>query len=203
MTAAPKDVLVIDSGGANLASVQAAFARLGASVRVSADAAQIRAADRVVLPGVGAAGPAMARLRRLGLDTVIRELEQPVLGICIGMQILYTHSEEDDTWCLGIVPGAVQALDRAACGRVPHMGWNRVVARGDADLLEGIAPGAHAYFVHGYAAGAEGGEVVAECEYGAPFAAVVAQRNFHGVQFHPERSGTVGARVLRNWLALA
>jgi glutamine amidotransferase len=203
VTARRKHVVVVDSGGANLASVQAAFARLGVAVHVSGSAAEIRAADRVVLPGVGAAGPAMARLRALGLDRVIPALEQPVLGICIGMQLLYAHSEEGDTACLGVLPGTVRALDRARCGRVPHMGWNRIAARGETALLDGIAPGEHAYFVHGYAAGADGDEVVAACDYGMPFAAAVARRNFHGVQFHPERSGAVGARVLRNWLALA
>jgi imidazole glycerol-phosphate synthase subunit HisH len=199
----PREVVIVDSGGANLASVRAAFERLGASVHVSGDAAEIRAAERVVLPGVGAARPAMQRLAALGLDAVIPALEQPVLGICIGMQLFYEASEEGATACLGVLPGRVRALDRAACGRVPHMGWNRVVPRRASPLLDGIEPGEHAYFVHGYATDDGGDDVVASCDYGAPFAAIVSRRNFHGVQFHPERSATFGSRLLRNWLALA
>ena len=197
-----RDVVVVDSGGANLASIGAAFERAGATVRVTADPDEIRAADRVVLPGVGAAGPAMARVRARGLDAVLPRLTQPVLGICVGMQLLYERSDEGDTPCLGVLRGDVAALPRSAGVRVPHIGWNRVVACGDAPLCAGLGDDAYAYFVHSYAAPADA-QAVASCTHGAAFAAAVSHRNFHGVQFHPERSGAVGARVLANWLALA
>lgn len=197
-----REVVVVDSGGANLASVGAAFERAGATVRVSADPDAIRSADRVVLPGVGAAGPAMARVRALGLEQVLAGLAQPVLGICVGMQLLYERSDEGDTPCLGVLPGRVARLPRAAGVRVPHIGWNRVLARDDAPLCAGLGDDAYAYFVHGYAAPADA-RAVASCRHGAAFAAAVSHRNYHGVQFHPERSGAVGARVLANWLALA
>jgi len=193
---------IVDAGGANLASVCAAFERLGATPLVTSDPAVIASAERVVLPGVGAAAPAMARLVERGLADTIVSLRQPVLGICIGMQVLYEASDEGDVRCLGVLPGRVRALARERCGRVPHMGWNRLEPRGDSPLLEGLDASAYAYFVHSYAA-AEDARTVAGCRYGDTFAAVVSERNFHAVQFHPERSGAVGARVLANWLALA
>lgn len=196
------DVVLVDAGGSNIASVQAAFERLGVRSQMSADPARIRAASHVVLPGVGAARPGMKRLVDAGLDTLIAELEQPVLGVCLGMQLLFESSDESDTACLGIVPGRVRRFDEAESGRVPHMGWNRLQVRSRSALLEGIDDGAYAYFVHSYAAPL-GAATIAGCSYGREFSAIVSQRNFHGAQFHPERSSAVGSRLLSNFLGLA
>ncbi|MGH8072871.1 MAG: imidazole glycerol phosphate synthase subunit HisH [Lysobacter sp.] len=194
-------VVLVDAGGANLGSVRYALERLGAQVRVSADAAEIEAADRVILPGVGAAGPAMARLRDLGLVEPLRELRQPLLGICLGMQLLYEASDEGDVECLGILPGRVSRLAAAAPPvRVPHMGWNRLHIEQEEPLLHGIADGSRAYFVHSYAAPVNG-VTRASCDHGAAFAAVVRSGNYSGAQFHPERSAAVGARLLENFLS--
>lgn len=194
-------VVLVDSGGANLGSVRAAFARLGVSAPVSGDAATIRAASHVVLPGVGAAAPAMARLRALGLDAVLPTLTQPVLGICLGMQLLFERSEEGDTACLGVLPGVLRRFDPARCGRVPHMGWNGLERRCASPLLDALDATPYAYFVHSYAAPLSE-HTVASCDYGGPFAAIVSRGNFHGAQFHPERSAATGARLLQNFLAL-
>jgi glutamine amidotransferase len=192
-------IVVVDSGGANLASLQYALERLGASAVVSSDAATITAAERVLLPGVGAAADAMRRLAAAGLDRVIPQLTQPLLGICLGMQLLFTHSEEGDTACLGILAGQVERLWPAAGRPVPHMGWNTLQRRADDPLLAGIGPDDRVYFVHSYAAPV-GADTRAAVEYGAPLSAMVRHGNFCGVQFHPERSGAVGARLLRNFL---
>ncbi|MBV6416490.1 MAG: Imidazole glycerol phosphate synthase subunit HisH [Steroidobacteraceae bacterium] len=202
MTRAAIDVVIVDSGGANLASLAFALDRLGARSQVSADPEAIRRAPRVLLPGVGSAGDAMARLQRTGLDDVLPTLSQPVLGICLGMQLLYEHSEEGGARCLGIVPAAVQRLAASPGRPVPHMGWNRVRARQDHPLLAGIESGTHLYFVHSYAAPVTA-ESVALTDYGDDLTAVVARDNFVGTQFHPERSGSAGARILQNFLRLA
>jgi imidazole glycerol-phosphate synthase subunit HisH len=195
------DVVLVDAGGSNIGSVQAALRRLGVSAGVSADAERIRAASHVILPGVGAAKPGMQRLRNSGLDVLIPQLTQPVLGVCLGMQLLFESSEEADTRCLGVVPGRVARFFESECGRVPHMGWNRLTRMSDSPLLDGIADGDYAYFVHSYAAPL-GQATVASCTYGQPFTAVLTWRNFHGAQFHPERSAAVGARLLSNFLEM-
>ena len=195
------DAAIIDSGGANLASLQFAFERLGAKTRVTADAREIAAAPRVVLPGVGSAADAMERLRRSAIDTLLPTLTQPVLGICLGMQLLFERSEEGSTPCLGILPGQVRRLTAAAGRPVPHMGWNRLEDWKADPLLAGLAPGTYFYFVHGY--GVPVCELtVAPVEYGGTLSAVVRQGNFWGVQFHPERSAASGARLLGNFLSL-
>lgn len=195
------DVVMLDSGGSNLASVQFAFERLGVAAALSRDPERIRRASHVVLPGVGAAGPGMARLRAAGLDRLIPTLTQPVLGVCLGMQLLFQSSAEGDTACLGILAGRLERFDGARCGRVPHMGWNRIDGVRDSPLLAGLGADAFAYFVHSYAAPLTAA-TVATCDYGGAFAAVVSERNFHGAQFHPERSALVGARLLANFLEL-
>jgi imidazole glycerol-phosphate synthase subunit HisH len=197
----PGPVVIVDSGGANLASLRFALARLGADSLVSADPRLLTAAPRVLLPGVGAAGAAMARLQAAGLAAPIRALRQPLLAICLGMQLLYAHSEEDDTQGLGILSGRVSRLAPVPGRPVPHMGWNTCRPLRPDPLLEGIAAGEYFYFVHSYAAPLDA-YTTAATEYGAELSAVVSHGNFHGVQFHPERSGAAGARLLRNFLAL-
>jgi glutamine amidotransferase len=192
-------LVVVDAGGANLGSVMIALARLGVDAPLVREVADIEAADRVLLPGVGAAGPVMQRLRELGLVECLRALRKPLLGICVGMQVLYERSEEDDVACLGLLPGTVRKLRGARGIRVPHMGWNALEAERASPLLEGVANGAHAYFVHGYAAAADE-NCVASVEHGDQFAALVQRGNVAGAQFHPERSADIGAQLLRNFL---
>jgi glutamine amidotransferase len=192
---------VIVASGANIASLQFALQRLDAEASVSADPDEIRAASHVILPGVGAAAVAMSRLRQSGLDTVIPALRQPVLGICLGMQLLYESSQEGDVACLGVIPGAAARFEEAAGRPVPHMGWNTLEIRRPSPLLAGLTDGDYAYFVHSYALEV-GAATVASTHYGAHFSACVQWRNFYGAQFHPERSAAVGARLLENFLAI-
>lgn len=196
-----RQVAIVASGGANIASLQFALQRLQIDSAVTANGAQIRAASHVILPGVGAAGDAMSRLRHSGLDALIPTLEQPVLGICLGMQLLYEASQEGDARCLGIIPGHALRFPPAADRPVPHMGWNTLDIRRPCALLEGLAGGDYCYFVHSYALDVSEA-TVASTNYGMPFSACVQWRNFCGAQFHPERSGAAGARVLQNFLAL-
>jgi imidazole glycerol-phosphate synthase subunit HisH len=201
-----RDVVVIDSGGANLASLLFALQRLGEKAEVSTDAARIRAATHVLLPGVGAAHDAMTRLRASRLDTVIPTLTQPLLGICLGMQLLFEASEEAPSGAratrgLGVVPGTVTRMPAAAGLPVPHMGWNQLQPLGADPLFDGIGAGEYVYFVHSYAAPVVP-DTLATSEYGGHFSAAVRRGNFRGVQFHPERSATVGARLLANFIAL-
>ncbi len=194
-------VAIVDSGGANIASLRFALERLGATALVSRDPDALRRAPRVILPGVGAAGDAMRRLSESGLAGVIPALRQPVLGICLGMQLLFEASEEGPAQGLGVLPGRVRRLLPAPGTPVPHMGWSRLrVLRGD-PLLQGIASQDYFYFVHGYAADPDA-RTLATVEHGAALAAVVRRDNFWGTQFHPERSGPAGARVLRNFIDL-
>jgi glutamine amidotransferase len=193
--------VIIDSGGANLASLQFAFERLGAQTHVSADAAAISSAPRVILPGVGSAGDAMRRLRKRGIADLLPTLTQPVLGICLGMQLLFEHSEEGATDCLGILPDTVKRLVPVAGRPVPHMGWNQLAPTREDPLLEGIARDDYVYFVHSYAVPVSD-LTLASADYGKPLSAIVRRANFWGTQFHPERSAGVGARVLANFLRL-
>ncbi|HKR75459.1 MAG TPA: imidazole glycerol phosphate synthase subunit HisH [Rhodanobacter sp.] len=194
-------VVLVDAGGTNIGSVRYALQRLGADAALTSDAAAIRAADKAILPGVGAAGPGMARLRELGLVELLRSLTQPVLGVCLGMQLLCANSEEGDTECLGLIPASVQRFTERPGLRVPHMGWNRLSVRREHRLLAGLDEGDQAYFVHSYAAPV-GEWTLATADYGDAFSAVVARGNFHGMQFHPERSAAVGAKLLKNFLEL-
>jgi glutamine amidotransferase len=195
------NVVIVANGGANIASLQFALERLNAPSLVSADPDAIGRATHVILPGVGAAANAMARLRRDGLHAVIPKLRQPVLGICLGMQLLYDSSDEGDTRCLGIIPGRAARFAEAPGQPVPHIGWNTLQVGRDSPLLGGIRGDDYAYFVHSYALPVTGA-TVASTHYGEPFTACVELGNFFGVQFHPERSAAVGARVLRNFLAI-
>lgn len=194
--------VIVESGGANVASLRGALERLGCAVRLSADAREIRAATHVLLPGVGAAADAMARLRSRGLDALLAGLERPLLGVCLGMQLLYEASEEGAAACLGILPGRARRLAGSTDLPVPHIGWNELVPCGSTPLLEGVEGGAYVYFVHGYAV-PPGPETRATAEHGARFSAIVQRGLVFGTQFHPERSGRVGARILANFLGVA
>ena len=191
------ETLIIDSGGANVSSLLFAFERLGVPARLSNDPADLAAASRAILPGVGAAGHAMARLSASGMDVAVRAFRGPLLGICLGMQLLFECSDEGDTPTLGVVPGKVSALTPSPRLPSPHMGWND-------PLLAGISPDDWFYFVHGYhvAADVDFPSLLARTDYGTAIAAAVRCENYCGVQFHPERSGQAGARVLRNFLEL-
>jgi glutamine amidotransferase len=199
------DVAIIDNGGANIASLRYALERLGASSHLTSDADELRRARRVILPGVGAAADAMARLRALGLDELVPQLTQPVLGICLGMQLLFASSEEGDdgtdTECLGLIAERVARFPPRRDFPVPHMGWNQVRVVAPNPLLAGVRDGDHFYFVHSFAAPL-GPWTLAATDYGGEFSAAVHLGNFHGVQFHPERSAQPGARVLANFLEL-
>jgi glutamine amidotransferase len=196
------DAVIIDSGGANLASLQFAFERLGAHTHVTADVAEIRSAPRVILPGVGSAADAMARLRSNHVAALLPSLTQPVLGICLGMQLLFARSEEGETECLGIIPDSVRRL-QPKCGQpVPHMGWNQLAPLRKDPLLDGVAADDYVYFVHSFAAPVSD-VTLASADYGTSLSAIVRRGNFWGTQFHPERSAQVGARVLANFLKLA
>ncbi|MDE1900477.1 MAG: imidazole glycerol phosphate synthase subunit HisH [Alphaproteobacteria bacterium] len=193
-------VAVVDSGVANIASVTAALARLGVDADVTADAARIGAASHVILPGVGSAAAAMAQLRAKGLVDTLRGLTQPVLGICLGMQLLFAHSRESGgVDALGVIDGTVEKLRGGPGMPVPHMGWNRIMPRGPHALLRGVDDGAFVYFVHSFAAPA-GRDTLAVCDYGEAFTAVAGRDHFFGCQFHPERSGETGAQILKNFL---
>jgi glutamine amidotransferase len=187
--------------GANLASLKFAFERLGQPITISNDAGRLSEASHVVLPGVGAARDAMERLDSHGLTAFLPTLEVPVLGICLGMQLLFRRSEEEDARCLGIIDAPVQRLPDLPGLTIPEMGWNQIVFDDDSPLTEGIESGAYAYFVHSYAAPV-GDYTCAVTEYGRPFSAIVAHDNFFGTQFHPERSSVTGARILESFLRL-
>jgi glutamine amidotransferase len=196
-------IAVIDSGVANLASVLAALSRLDRDAQVTADPQFVRDADRIILPGVGAAGAAMKQLREQGLVDVLRSAKQPVLGICLGMQLLFARSDEGDgVDCLGAIAGKVRALNANPGFPVPHMGWNRVHFDGGRHpLLESIAAGSFMYFAHSFVA-PPGDHAVAFTEYGGRFTAMVTHENYFGCQFHPERSGNVGLQLIQNFLGL-
>lgn len=192
-------IAIIDSGGANIASLQFALQRLGRDARLTTDPDLIRGADRVILPGVGAAADAMQRLRDSGLVDVIRGLPQPVLGICLGMQLLADASEEEDVECLGIIPGVARRLPAAEGFPVPNMGWCPVTKSADTPLLAGIDDGSFFYFVHSYAL-PPSEFTLATARHAVEFSAVIGRSNFTAAQFHPERSSSDGAALLRNFL---
>ena len=195
------DVAIVDAGGANHASLQFALERLGASSAISADADTISAAPRVILPGVGAAADAMERLRARRLDELIPSLRQPVLGICLGMQLLAAASEEHSADCLGVVSGTSRELTATRRTPVPNMGWCRLSICAQHPLLFNVPNGSYFYFVHSYALPATP-YTVATAEHSETFSAVLAHGNFVATQFHPERSAAAGARVLQNFLRM-
>lgn len=192
-------VAIVDSGGANIASLLFAFERLGVEAALTTDAEFIRGAERVVLPGVGAARDAMQRLQDADLIGVIRGLEQPVLGICLGMQLLCDASEEDDVACLGIIPGVARKLEVSENCAVPNMGWCATQPGAPHPVLEGIDAGSWFYYLHSYALPVSRATIATAC-HTREFSAMVCKDNFVAAQFHPERSSRAGARLLRNFM---
>jgi len=192
---------IIDSGGANIASLQFAVERLGLPSDLTTDPAVLEDASHIILPGVGAAADCMARLRNAGIVDTIRKLRQPVLGICVGMQLLFESSEEGNVSCLGLLPGRVRRFETRPDLPVPHMGWNQLEFKETSPLLQDIAQGDYVYFVHSYAAPVSE-LTLATASYGEPFTAIVQRENVYGVQFHPERSARVGAQLIQNFLRL-
>lgn len=190
-------IAIVDTGGANLSSVRFAFERIGREVELTSDPEHITRASHVVLPGVGAAADSMRSLGTRELVPVLRGLTQPVLGICLGMQLLFERSEEGDTRCLGLLPGTVRALtpDVARGVTVPHMGWNALERTGPASPLFDGCASAFMYFVHSYGA-PQGKFVRLVTDHGGEIVAAVQHGNFFGVQFHPERSAAAGALLL-------
>lgn len=193
-------VAIVHLGAGNTASVQFALERLGAEVVVTSDAAVIRDAERVVLPGVGAAGYAMARMASLGLTDVIKGFERPLIGLCLGQQLLFAESDENDgATMLGFIPGRVTRMPVRDDLPVPHMGWSQLRGLADDPLLQGVREGDYAYFVHSYVC-PDTPATIAGADYGARVPAMVRSGSRWGCQFHPERSADVGARILRNFL---
>ncbi|QSE73650.1 imidazole glycerol phosphate synthase subunit HisH [Aeromonas media] len=210
MDVSKQKLVIIDTGCANLASVRMAFERLGVQPLVSSKAADIEQADKLILPGVGTAVAAMKNLNERNLVPLIRAARQPLLGFCLGMQMLAQASEEtmSDSEapgeglidCLGIVPGRIRLMEVGNL-RLPHMGWNQIEHDETHPLLKGIPSGSYFYFVHSYALEVTKA-TLATCDYGQSFTAIVGRDNFFGAQFHPERSGSAGARLLQNFLEL-
>ena len=195
-------LVIVDTGCANISSVYCAFKRLGVDAKVSRDLSVIKNASRLLVPGVGAARQAMANLAERDLIATLQQAEQPLLGICLGMQLLTDRSEEGDVACLGLIPGQVKRMQVGDL-RLPHMGWNTLQVEDSAKkhpLLKGIGAKDYVYFVHSFAV-APSDTTLARCHYGSDFAAVIGKGNKLGAQFHPERSGAVGARLLQNFLA--
>lgn len=193
-------IAVIDYKGGNVQSVLFALERLGVHATLTANPDEIRSADKILFPGEGEASTAMQELRSKGLDQVLPTCRQPFLGICLGMQLLGTHSEENDADMLGILPFEVKRFAADAQHKVPHMGWNNL-HRLRSPLFDGVREQDYVYFVHSYYAPV-GSYTIAEGEYPAPFSAAVQHENFYAVQFHTEKSGPVGTRILENFLKL-
>lgn len=202
-------IAIIDYDAGNLTSVARALAHLGFENEVTSSAERILAADRVIFPGVGSAGSAMASLKRLGLDQVLFEVYEkktPLLGICLGTQIILGHSEEHDTPCLGIIPGNVRLFDSSLKDddgshlKIPHMGWNRVKVEQSHPVLEGVSPEDEFYFVHSYYPDPDNaGQRIGTSSYGVAFASIIGSNNLIATQFHPEKSGPAGLRILKNF----
>lgn len=194
------EIAVVDYKGGNVQSVLFALERLGAQPILTADPEVLHRADKVLFPGEGEASSAMQALRESGLDQVLPTLTQPFLGICLGMQLLGVHSEENDTPMLGLLPFRVQRFVPDAEHKVPHMGWNNLQSL-QGPLFAGLGEADHVYFVHSFYAPV-GPYTTAQAAHPAPFSAAVQHRNFYGVQFHTEKSGAVGTRILANFLSL-
>jgi imidazole glycerol-phosphate synthase subunit HisH len=194
-------IAIIQYHAGNIQSVLFALERIGVEATVTDDPALIRAADKVIFPGVGEASSAMQYLRARQLDQLIQSLQQPVLGICLGMQLLCTHSEENDTPCMGIFAEKVQRFQPAVGGeKVPQIGWNQIHTL-RSPLFDQIPDPSYVYYVHGYYASL-GTETIATTDYVLPYSAALQRDNFYGVQFHPEKSADVGEQILKNFIQL-
>ena len=192
-----KKIVIIDYGAGNIQSIKFALERLGFNAALSHNAEEIKAADKVIFPGVGEASSAMKKLKATGLDKVIPELTQPVLGICLGMQLMCKRSEEGNTTGLGIFDVDVLHFENKL--KVPHIGWNRIKEL-QTPLFEGIAEKEFVYLVHSFYAPVCS-ETIAKCDYGINYSSALKKDNFYGVQFHPEKSSRVGEKILENFLA--
>ncbi len=192
-------IAIVKYNAGNVESVKNALNRLGVEPILTDDAAELKAADKVIFPGVGEASTAMNYLREKNLDEAIKSLRQPVLGICLGMQLLCESSEENETKCLGLLPYRVRRFESHTL-KIPQMGWNNIFSL-KSNLFEGIEENSFVYFVHSFYV-ESGAETIATCEYGTNFSAAVSHENFYAVQFHVEKSGAVGAKILENFLKL-
>ncbi|MEO6230855.1 MAG: imidazole glycerol phosphate synthase subunit HisH [Ferruginibacter sp.] len=193
-------IAIIKYNAGNVQSVQYALQRLGVESIVTDDESLIRGADKVIFPGVGHAAPAMDYLRKRGLDKIITSLQQPVLGICLGLQLMCKHSEEGDTTCLGIFDEKVK-LFKSPVLKVPQIGWNNIYDY-NAPLFNGLAGNDFVYAVHSYYA-ALGNDTIAKTNYVLPYSAAIGKGNFYAVQFHPEKSGLVGETIIKNFISLS
>ncbi len=197
-------IVIIKYNAGNIESVNNALNRLGVKAEITADQEKIRNADKVIFPGVGEASTTMEYLRNQGLDKLIVSLKQPVLGICLGLQLMCSYSEENDTLCLGIFDEKVIRFipkpGEEFITKVPHMGWNAITNL-KSRIFSNETENQYVYFVHSYYAGM-GKDTVATCNYINPFSAALQKNNFYATQFHPEKSGTVGARILENFINL-
>lgn len=194
-------IAIIKYKAGNTASVSNALERLGADFYLAETPEDLEKADGVIFPGVGHAGAAMKSLKNQNIDTWLKKTEKPVLGICVGMQLLYETSTEGDTIGLGVIPGALQKFDETKA-KVPHMGWNKINTNGESHpILNNLSSKHYLYFVHSYYAPVSEA-TLASCDYINDFTAIVAKDNYMGVQFHPEKSGNVGSMILQNFLDL-
>ena len=197
------NIVIIKYNAGNIESVNNALLRLGVSAEITGDHDKIRRADKVIFPGVGEASTTMAYLKKEGLDKLIPELKQPVLGICLGLQLMCSHSEEGDSTLTGIIPLKTRLFSEELQVKVPHTGWNKVFCTVECKLFNGIPQGSHFYFVHSYFIEFNSTFTLALAEYGIKFSAVIQKDNFYGVQFHPEKSGLAGEQLLKNFAHLA
>jgi glutamine amidotransferase len=198
------NIVIIKYNAGNIESVNNALNRLGVNAEITADHGKIRKADKVIFPGVGEASTTMDYLRKNGLDQVIVSLKQPVLGICLGLQLMCAHSEENDTTCLGIFDEKVKRFiprpGEEFITKVPHMGWN-AISELKSELFTGVSENEYVYFVHSFYA-EKSQHTIASCNYINPFSAALKKDNFYATQFHPEKSGTIGAKILGNFLKI-
>ncbi len=192
------NVAIVKYNAGNILSVTYALERLGISPVVTDNIEELQKADRVIFPGVGEASTAMAYLKERNLDVVIKNLEQPVLGICLGMQLLCSYSEENNTNCLSVFDERVVSFLPNGTGKIPQVGWN-TISDYSSNLFKGLPANTYCYYVHGYYA-ALGPDTIATTNYILPYSAALHKNNFYGVQFHPEKSAAVGEKILQNFL---